>query len=224
MKKILFVAAFAAACLLSVNAEEYRHIAPITIHAIQFNLDTMRNSHDGNLDVYLTHLSSLQNDLEKQGKDIAEAQKNLKSEKKLYDVQMSFMKNRQAQVKNEKKFFQSEVKNYDNQLKNVKKQYEMIQKMTDVSSVAIQEQLSMIRKAEEDCNKGRQRSTDIIDHITNNEEKDVDAAYEVLSQYLIEINDKTTRLENLAANNKTSIATVKAQIKNIQDQIKVTKK
>lgn len=224
MKKILLTAAFVAAITLTANAEEYRHISPITIHLIEFNMDTMRNAHSGNLDMYLTQLASLQNDIEKQSKEIVEAQKNLKAEKKLYDVQMAFMKNRQAQVKNAKKFFQSEVKHYDDNLKNIKKQHEMIQKMTDVSSVAIKEQLSMLKKAEEDCNKGKKRANEMIENIVSHEEKDVDAAYETLSQYLIELNDKTTRLENLTTKNKSDLAMVKAQIKNIKDQQKAAMK
>lgn len=220
MKKIIFSAAFVAAIVLSANADEYRHIAPITIQRLEFNLDTMRAAASDNLDVYLTQLSSLQSDLERQGKDIAEAQKNLKSEKKLYDIQMSFLKSRQAQLKAEKKFYESEVKNYEGQLKNIKKQYEMIQKMSDISSVAMQEQLSLIRDMERDCNDGKARATETIETLNNHDGKALDNAYEMLSQYLIETNDKTTRLENLALQNKNDLAMLKAQIKNIKEQAK----
>lgn len=220
MKKLFLSAAFAAAIVLGVNADEYRHISPITLQLIEFNLDTMRTATDGNLDLYLTHLASLQTDLEKQGKEIANEQKNLKSEKKLYDAQMSFLKNRQAQVKNAIKFYQSEVKNYDSQLKNLKKQYEMIQKMNDISNAAMQEQLAMLRQMEEDINAAKERSNNIISHLNEKEVKDIDKGYEVLSQYLIEINDKTTRLENLATRSKAELETVKGQIKNIQAQQK----
>ena len=105
MKKILLSAVLATAIVMGVNADEYRHISPITLQLIEFNLDTMRNVTNGNLDLYLTHLGSLQSDLERQGKDIGEAQKNLQSEKKLYDTQVAFLKGRQAMVKNEKKYY-----------------------------------------------------------------------------------------------------------------------
>lgn len=220
MKKIILSAAFAAAIVLNVNAEEYRHVSPITIQRIEYNMDTMRVATDGNLDLYLTNLASLQADIERQGKDIANEQKNLKSEKKLYDTQMSFFKSRQAQLKAEKKFYESEIKNYDGQLKNVKKQYETIQKMSDISNAAMQEQLNLIRDVEKDCNDGKERAAEAIEAISKQDGKQLDEAYEMLSQYLIEINDKTTRLENLALQNKNDLAMVKAQIKNIKEQAK----
>ena len=224
MKKLFLAAAFVAATVLGVHADEYRHISPITLQLIEFNLDTMRTATDGNLDLYLTHLAALQTDLEKQGKDIANEQKNLKSEKKLYDTQMSFLKNRQSQVKNALKFYQSELKNYDGQLKNVKKQYEMIQKMNDISNAAMQEQLSILRRMEEDINAAKERSNNIIKRLNEKEIKDIDRGYEILSQYLIEINDKTTRLENLATRSKAELQTVKDQIKNIKAQQKAAGK
>jgi len=224
MKKIFFSAVLATAILMGVNADEYRHISPVTIQLLEFNLDTMRSAANGNLDIYMNRLTSLQSDIEKQGKDIAEAQKNLKSEKKLYDTQVAFLKGRKDMIKNEKKYYEGEIKNYDGQLKNIQKQRSMIQGMKDVSSVAMQEQLSILNNLEQDCNERKAHSAEMIEKITNTDEKGLDNAYEILSQYLIEYNDKTTRLENLAAQNKTSLATVKAQIKNIQDQIKATKK
>ena len=133
MKKILLSAVLMTALVLGINADEYKHIAPVTIKLVDFDMDAMRVSTGDNLDLYLTHLGNLQSDIEKQDKAIAEAQKNLKAEKKLYDTQMSFFKSRQAQIKNEKKFYEGEIKNYEGQLKNVKKQYETIQKMSDVS-------------------------------------------------------------------------------------------
>jgi len=223
MKKFFLGAALVAAVALGANANDYKHVSPISIQLVEFNLDTMRVACGDNLDLYLTQLTSLQNDVVKEGRDIAEAQKNLKSEKKLYDTQMSFMKSRQTQVKNEKKFYQSEVKNYDNQMKNIKKQYQTLQKMTDISSPALQEQLTMLNEAEKDCAEGKARAAEIVKEITNHDEKIIDHVYEVLGQYLIEINDKTTRLSNLAAQNKTNQGVVKAQIKNVQAQIKAAK-
>ena len=187
-------------------------------------MDEMRNATNDNLDLYLTNLSSLQSDIERQDKDIAEAQKNLKSEKKVYDMQVSFLKGRQAMVKNEKKFYESQLKDYDGQIKNIKKQYETIQKMNDVSSVAMQEQLAMLKKQEQDCNERKANIAQMIKKITDEDEKELDANYETLSQYLIEINDKTTRLENLATQSKGDLNVVKAQIKNIKDQIKASAK
>lgn len=222
MKKIILTVAFAAAMIWGVNADEYRHISPVTIQLIEFNLDTMRNASEGNLALYLTQLSSLQTDLEKQGKEISEEQKNLKAEKKLYDTQVAFLKSRQAQVKNEKKFYEGEIKNYDAQLKNVKKQYEMIQKMSNVSSVAMQEQLSMLRDLENDCKDRKAEVSKLLQGVEK-DNKVLDKAYEIMSQYLIEINDKSTRLENLATRNKADITTVKDQMKNIKAQEKAAK-
>lgn len=224
MKKILFSAVFMTAIVMGVNGAEYRHISPVTIKLLEFNMDEMRNATNDNLDLYLTNLSSLQSDIERQDKDIAEAQKNLKSEKKLYDTQVAFLKGRQAMVKNEKKFYESQLKDYDGQIKNIKKQYEMIQKMTDVSSVAMQEQLAMLKKQEQDCNDRKAHIAQMIKKITDEDEKGLDADYEMLSQYLIEINDKTTRLDNLAIQSKSDLNVVKAQIKNIKDQVKAAKK
>ena len=212
------------AIVLGVNGAEYRHISPVTIKLLEFNMDEMRNATNDNLDLYLTNLSSLQSDIERQDKDIAEAQKNLKSEKKVYDMQVSFLKGRQAMVKNEKKFYESQLKDYDGQIKNIKKQYETIQKMNDVSSVAMQEQLAMLKKQEQDCNERKANIAQMIKKITDEDEKELDANYETLSQYLIEINDKTTRLENLATQSKGDLNVVKAQIKNIKDQIKASAK
>ena len=224
MKKILCSAVLATAMLMGVNADEYKHVSPITIQLIEFNMDTMRAASDGNLDLYLTHLSSLQNDLEKQSKDIVAAQKNLKSEKKLYDAQVAFMKKRQGMVKNAKKFFETEGKNYESQIKDIKKQYDLIQKMTDVSSVAMQEQLALLRRLEDDCNERKANAAQMIQKIAENDEKRIDHAYETLSQYIIEINDKTTRLDNLATQTKSHLDIVKAQIKSIKDQAKAAKK
>ena len=224
MKKILLSAVMMTAIVLGVNGAEYRHISPVTIKLLEFNMDEMRNATNDNLDLYLTNLSSLQSDIERQDKDIAEAQKNLKSEKKVYDMQVSFLKGRQAMVKNEKKFYESQLKDYDGQIKNIKKQYETIQKMNDVSSVAMQEQLAMLKKQEQDCNERKANIAQMIKKITDEDEKDLDANYETLSQYLIEINDKTTRLENLATQSKGDLNVVKAQIKNIKDQIKASAK
>lgn len=224
MKKILLSAVLATAMVMSVKAAEYKHISPVTIQPIQFNMDQMREANGDNLDVYLTNLASLQSDLERQGKEVAAAQKNLSSEKKLYDAQMKFLKNRQSMVKNSKKFYEGEVKNYEGELKNVKKQYEMIQKMPDVSSVAVQEQLQFLRELEQDCNDRKAQATEMLQKIANEDEKGLDKAYEVLSQYLIEINDKATRLENLAAQTKNDIGMVKNQIKSIKDQIKAAAK
>ena len=224
MKKILLSAVMMTAIVLGVNGAEYRHISPVTIKLLEFNMDEMRNATNDNLDLYLTNLSSLQSDIERQDKDIAEAQKNLKSEKKVYDMQVSFLKGRQAMVKNEKKFYESQLKDYDGQIKNIKKQYETIQKMNDVSSVAMQEQLAMLKKQEQDCNERKANIAQMIKKITDEDEKELDANYETLSQYLIEINDKTTRLENLATQSKGDLNVVKAQIKNIKDQIKASAK
>ena len=224
MKKILCSAVLATAMLMGINADEYKHVSPITIQLIEFNMDTMRVAADGNLDLYLTRLSSLQTDLEKQSKDIVEAQKNLKSEKKLYDSQVSFLKSRQSMVKNARKFYENEVKNYDTQIKDIKKQYDLIQKMTDVSSVAMQEQLAVIRSVEDDCNERKANASQMIQKIADNDEKQIDQAYEMLSQYIIEINDKTTRLENLATQTKSHLDIVNAQIKSIKDQAKAAKK
>lgn len=224
MKKILLSAVLATAIVMGVNADEYRHISPITLQLIEFNLDTMRNVTNGNLDLYLTHLGSLQSDLERQGKDIGEAQKNLQSEKKLCDTQVAFLKGRQAMVKNEKKYYESEEKSYDAQIKNIKKQYETIQKMTDVSSVAMQEQLNILKNLEQECNDRKAHAAQMIQKITDQDEKKIDSVYEVLSQYLIEINDKTTRLENMAARNKSDLNILKTQIKSIKEQAKAAKK
>lgn len=212
------------ALVLGINADEYKHIAPVTIKLVDFDMDAMRVSTGDNLDLYLTHLGNLQSDIEKQDKAIAEAQKNLKAEKKLYDTQMSFFKSRQAQIKNEKKFYEGEIKNYEGQLKNVKKQYETIQKMSDVSSVAIQEQLSILKNVEQECNDRKAHAAEMVEKIANEDEKGLDNNYELLSQYLIEINDKTTRLDNLSVQSKSQMAMVKAQMKNIKDQIKATSK
>ena len=224
MKKTLLCAVLATAIVLGVNGAEYRHISPVSIQLIDFNLDEMRTVAGDNLDLYLGNLASLQTDLERQKQDIADAQKNLKSEKKLYDTQVSFLKSRQAIVKNEKKFFEGEEKNYEAQIKNIKKQYDMIQKMPDVSSVAMQEQLSILRSLEQDCNDRKANASKMVKDIIEQDETRIDKAYEVLSQYLIEINDKNTRLENLATQNKTALEIVKAQIKNIKDQVKAGKK
>lgn len=224
MKKILCSAVLATAILVGVNAAEYRHVSPITIQLIEFNMDQMREATGDNLDLYLTNLSSLQSDLERQGKEIAEAQKNLKSEKKLYDAQVSFLKDRKKMVSNEKKFYETEMKNYEGQIKNIKKQYDMIQKMTDVSSAAMQEQLTLLSTLEQDCNERKANASNMIQRIANEDEKKLDEGYETLSQYLIEINDKTTRLDNLATQTKTHLDIVKTQIKSIKDQIKASKK
>jgi hypothetical protein len=224
MKKTLLCAVLATAIVLGVNGAEYRHISPVSIQLIDFNLDEMRTVAGDNLDLYLGNLASLQTDLERQKQDIADAQKNLKSEKKLYDTQVSFLKSRQAIVKNAKKFFEGEEKNYEAQIKNIKKQYDMIQKMPDVSSVAMQEQLSILRSLEQDCNDRKANASKMVKDIIEQDETRIDKAYEVLSQYLIEINDKNTRLENLATQNKTALEIVKAQIKNIKDQVKAGKK
>jgi len=224
MKKTLLCAVLATAIVLGVNGAEYRHISPVSIRLIDFNLDEMRTVAGDNLDLYLGNLASLQTDLERQKQDIADAQKNLKSEKKLYDTQVSFLKSRQAIVKNAKKFFEGEEKNYEAQIKNIKKQYDMIQKMPDVSSVAMQEQLSILRSLEQDCNDRKANASKMVKDIIEQDETRIDKAYEVLSQYLIEINDKNTRLENLATQNKTALEIVKAQIKNIKDQVKAGKK
>jgi len=224
MKKTLLCAVLATAIVLGVNGAEYRHISPVSIQLIDFNLDEMRTVAGDNLDLYLGNLASLQTDLERQKQDIADAQKNLKSEKKLYDTQVSFLKSRQAIVKNAKKFFEGEEKSYEAQIKNIKKQYDMIQKMPDVSSVAMQEQLSILRSLEQDCNDRKANASKMVKDIIEQDETRIDKAYEVLSQYLIEINDKNTRLENLATQNKTALEIVKAQIKNIKDQVKAGKK
>jgi DNA repair exonuclease SbcCD ATPase subunit len=224
MKKTLLCAVLATAIVLGVNGAEYRHISPVSIQLIDFNLDEMRTVAGDNLDLYLGNLASLQTDLERQKQDIADAQKNLKSEKKLYDTQVSFLKSRQAIVKNAKKFFEGEEKNYEAQIKNIKKQYDMIQKMPDVSSVAMQEQLSILRSLEQDCNDRKANASKMVKDIIEQDETSIDKANEVLSQYLIEINDKNTRLENLATQNKTALEIVKAQIKNIKDQVKAGKK
>ena len=125
---------------------------------------------------------------------------------------------------NEKKFYEGEIKNYEGQLKNVKKQYETIQKMSDVSSVAIQEQLSILKNVEQECNDRKAHAAEMVEKIANEDEKGLDNNYELLSQYLIEINDKTTRLDNLSVQSKSQMAMVKAQMKNIKDQIKATSK
>ncbi len=223
MKKMLLTAAFAVAIVMGARAE-YRHVSPVSVQLIEFSLDAMREASGEDLNLYLTQLSQLQSDIERQDKDIAEAQKNLKSEKKLYDAQVSFLKGRQSMVKNAKKFYETEQKNYDSQIKSIKKQYEMIQKMTDVSSVAMQEQLSLLKSQEEECNERKAAAVQMVQNIEERDEKTIDAGYETLSQYLIEINDKTTRLENLATKSKSDMVTVKAQIKNIKDQVKAGKK
>ena len=224
MKKIILSAVLATAVLMGINANEYKHVSPITIQLIEFNLDTMRHVTNENLDLYLTHLASLQSDIERQDKSIAEAQKNLKAEKKLYDAQMAFLKNRQATIKNARKYYENEEKSYESQLKDIKKQYDVIQKMPDVSSTAMQEQLALIKDLEQDCNERKANAGQMIQKIINNEEKSIDEAYEMLSQYLIEINDKTTRLENMAARSKSDMSIVKAQIKSIKEQAKAAKK
>ena len=127
-------------------------------------------------------------------------------------------------VKNEKKFYEGQLKDYDGQIKNIKKQYEMIQKMSDVSSVAMQEQLSMLKKQEQDCHDRKAQIAQLIKKVTDEDEKALDADYETLSQYLIEINDKTTRLDNLAVQSKSDLNVVKALIKNIKDQAKAAAK
>ena len=224
MKKILCSAVLATAILMGIHADEYKHISPITIQLIEFNMDTMRSATGGNLDMYLTHLTSLQGDLERQAKNIEEAKKNLKAEKKLYDAQVAFMKNRQGTIKNAKKYYENEEKSYDSQIKDIKKQYDLIQKMTDVSSTAMQEQLALIKDVEQDCNDRKANAAQMIQKIVDTEEKSIDEAYEMLSQYLIELNDKTTRLDNLATQTKSHLDIVKAQIKSIKDQAKAAKK
>ena len=64
----------------------------------------------------------------------------------------------------------------------------------------------------------------MIQKIAENDEKRIDHAYEMLSQYIIEINDKTTRLDNLATQTKSHLDIVKAQIKSIKEQAKAAKK
>lgn len=223
MKKFLLTVAFVAAFAFGGFADEYRHISPVTIQLIEFNLDTLRAMSGDNLDIYLTNLTSLQKDLEAEKSVIAAAQKNLKAEKKLYDTQMAFFKGRKAQIADEKKFFTAEVKKYDDQIKNIKKQFETIQKMTEVSSFAMQEQTAVLTTLQQRCEEGKERSQRIITALTNNDEKDLEATYEILRGFLLEITDKETRLTNLANQNKTNIDIVKAQIKNIKAQQKATK-
>lgn len=213
-----------AAIVMGINADEYKHISPVTIKLVEFDMDAMRTAADGNLELYLSQLNNLQGDIERQDKEIATAQKNLKAEKKLYDVQAAFLKGRKDMVKNEKKFYEGEIKNHDAQLKNIQKQRATIQGMTDISSVAMQEQLSLLNNLEQDCNDRKAQALQSIDKIAKEDEKGVDDAYELLSQYLIELNDKTTRLDNLSVQSKSQMAMVKAQIKNIKDQIKAAGK
>lgn len=223
MKKILLTVAFVATCIFAGMADEYRHVSPITIQLIEFNLDTLRAMSGDNLDIYMTNLTALQKDLEAEKKVIATAQANLKAEKKLYDTQMAFFKGRKAQIADEKKFFLGEVKKYDDQIKNIKKQFETIQKMADVNSPAMQEQTNVLTRLQTRCEEGKDRSNRIINALTNNDEKDLEMAYEILRGFLLELTDKETRLANLANQNKTNIDIVKAQIKNIKAQQKATK-
>ncbi|MBP5290342.1 MAG: hypothetical protein J6Y76_02875 [Paludibacteraceae bacterium] len=224
MKKIFLSAVMMAAMVMGINADEYKHISPVTLKLVEFDLDGMRASCGDNLSQYVSQLENLQSDIERQDKDIAEAQKNLKAEKKLYDIQSDFLKGRKDMIKNEKKYYEGESKNYDTQLKNIQKQRTTIQNMKDVSSVAMQDQLNLLNNLEQDCNERKAHSAEMIEKITREDEKGLDDSYETLSQYLIELNDKTTRLENLAVQSKSQMAMVKAQIKNIKDQIKATAK
>ena len=138
MKKIFLSAVMMAAMVMGINADEYKHISPVTLKLVEFDLDGMRASCGDNLSQYVSQLENLQSDIERQDKDIAEAQKNLKAEKKLYDIQSDFLKGRKDMIKNEKKYYEGESKNYDTQLKNIQKQRCVIDELEEKVAIMLE--------------------------------------------------------------------------------------
>lgn len=223
MKKLILCAAFVAAIVLGANAQEYKHVSPVSVQLIEFNLDTI-HAWAANLEGELAELTALQKNLTSEQKAIASAQNSLKSEKKIYDALASFLKTRKGQINEEKKFYQSEIKQYDAYVKDVKKQLETLQKIDDVKCPAIQNQIRRLEGVKKDCDHSKDRCEKILSEIAKYDEADVAKGYEDLNEFLTELTDKGARLTNLATLNKAHIAAVKTQIKNVKAQIKAAGK
>lgn len=210
------------AMCLGAKAQNYQHVAPINIPVEQFNLDSMRYGLD-NDELYLTSLQALQHRLQDEKKVISAAQKGLKAEQNIYKAQMSLLKDRKKQISKEKKFLQGQIKQYNAYIKNTSRQKEAIGR-TEAQCPALQEHLNMVNSIREWAIDSKTHAEEQLVYLNQYDDSDITNAYVMLGDFLFELKDKETRLTNLAAQNKTNLAMVKAQIKNIKAQVKAAKK
>lgn len=216
MKKfIMCVAVLATMAAAAVKAQEYKYVSPITVEMVQYDLQALRDS-SVNDDAYKTTLTALQKQLDQEKKDINAAMASAKQERKLYEAQMSFNKGRKKQVDTMKKNMQKSIDEYDTNLKGLKKQYDVIGKIDNTTCDAIRNQTRWVAKMEEDNKREKENCQRLLDEIEKNGEKDVNDNFTMLATFLNELSEKETLLKNLAAQNKTRIEIVKAEIKGLK--------
>jgi len=211
MKKILMLA-MAAVLAFSVNATDYKYVSPITIEPMQFNIQELRDSAI-NHDSYIASLNALQKELQAEKAVIEDAQKELKLEHNLYDAELSLFKNRQKQLTGMKKNLQNNVKTLDGYLKDIKKQYDIIKKMSNVKSEPIREHERRLNESEKQIKDEKKHAEDLLEDLSGDVQKEVNDAFSVINDFLIELTDKETRLKNIATQNKTNQEIVKAALK-----------
>jgi len=223
MKKIFFVVALVAAFVMGANAQNFKYVSPVTLELLSFNLDSLRAQSGDNLDVYLTALSSLQNELNEESKRISDVEAQWKLESKLYDEMYSSVKERKSQVEKEKSFFSDEIKKYDSQISNIKAEFAIIHKMKDIQAESVQNHVAMLNELEKRCNEGKDRSNRILDIINNTDCTELDAAFAVLKDFSAELAIKNTSIVALSNENKVHLTNVKERIKAVKAEKKAKK-
>lgn len=235
MKKMIVAAVMAAltmtcfaqdytATLNSVTVEaNYKYISPLSLSTTEFNLQALKDSAVNDQD-YAAALTFLQTRLKDEKEVISRNQKTLKTEKSLYDAQMSLYKDRKSEVADIQKQMDNNIKKYKGYINDLEKQQDLIKKIENNTCDAIKSHSKDIDQQKRHFNESIDRFESMKKNILEQSTEGLNQEFTKLNDFLIEVTDKETRLTSMANQNKTNLEIVGAQLKATEALIKAAAK
>lgn len=200
----------------------YQYLSPIELTSTEFNLQQLRHTCLTEED-YLMTLRYLQSQLTEDKDKTQAALATLKTERALYDVQMSVYKDRKAVATTMTKQNDGLVKNINELIRSLDKEYELLTKLQD-GSEAMQAQQARTDQLKRELYDQLGKISQMKQRATTAGNEIIQKDFERLNAFLIELTDKETRLNSLLNQTKTNLDLVNTAIRKTETSIKATAK
>lgn len=227
MKKYLFLcAALVASVMLkaqSTDMQNWKYALPINITLTEFSLDSLRAKNGEAADRLLLDLKALQDKLKKDAEVIKQAQAQLKDEQDLLKRMDDGMKDSKRRLDNMIKILGQEQKEYDAANKSLEKQLDGAHKYVRVNRdarLAFEERLTNEKSVMADAMADAVRRSERLVEA----QKKWTLIQESITAYQMEVMQKTTDMNLIENNHKAQVESVKAEVKRVEEVIKMAKK
>ena len=200
----------------------YQYLSPIQLTATEFNLQQLRHTCLTEED-YLMTLRYLQSLLTEDKDKTQAALATLKTERALYDAQMSNYKDRKALIAMLSKQSDGYIKSLNKLIRNLDKEFELL-KILENETEAMQAQQARTEQLKQDLYDQLGRVNQLKQQATNSGDDIIHKEFERLNAFLIELTDKETRLNSLMNQTKANLDILNIAIRQTEANIKAAAK